>query len=543
MSAARVAPQLAVVGLDGVSFNVLMPMVDRGILPNFRRLLDLGAHGPLISTVPWQTPVAWTSMATGVNPGGHGVYGWWNPDLRSGELVPVSGAQVERARYWEVLSGTGVAVGVVNVPMSYPARPVRGFTIAGLDCPSSAPEEDPLLAYPRGVLDEVARTTPDGVRRYRVMPERLDGEDTLAAATRWTEVERHRADSFFALVERYRPGFVQLNLFATDHIAHRTRPGDPARDLAYRSADEFLGRFLDRYPDTDVLVVSDHGSCPIDHFLMVHNFLRELDVLHFGPWLADEQVPVVLGPHASAEECARLVERLRREGRGTRAEMFERHRDRFPGANVGFSTIDWDRTSAFCTSDYGQLRINRERGAGAVVSDAKHRRLLERLGAAFLDLRRPSGEPLVERVLRRDELYRGPHAAAGPDLTPVPAATDVYFCQVYSFYGTGEGRLLAPIGEVVDPARTGCAGDHHAEGVLIAAGPRITARGRLAEASLLDIAPTVLDLFGVEPLPEHEGVVLADLRGRDRRGPSPGEPVDEQAEGLRRRLMSLGYRI
>src|SRR5262249_23480355 len=151
----------------------------------------------------------------------------------------------------------------------------------------------------------------------------------------------HRADAFFALADRFRPEFVQVNLFATDHIAHRTRPDDPARELAYGSADEFVGRMLDAYGDrTDLLVVSDHGSCPIDSFLMVHNFLRQLGLLRFGPWLADEQVPTVLGADATADQCRELVDRLHREGPRLRAELFARHRAEFPGANVGFSTID-----------------------------------------------------------------------------------------------------------------------------------------------------------------------------------------------------------
>jgi predicted AlkP superfamily phosphohydrolase/phosphomutase len=538
-------PQLIVIGLDGAAFNVIEPMRERGDLPAFDRLMRSGAHANLRSTVPWQTPVAWTSMATGVSPGAHGVYGWWRPDLRSAELVPNSGALVNQARYWEILSGAGVRVGVVNVPMSYPARPVNGFLIAGLDSPFSAPENDPLLAYPRDVLPWLSAS---GAPPYQVMPPRRGGETTVEALTRWTAVERRRVEATLDLIEKYQPQFVQLNLFVTDYIAHRTRPDDPLRVSAYQVADEAIGALVHRFgAESDFLVVSDHGSCPIDHFIMIHNLLQDLGVLSFGPWLADEQVANVLGAAAGREEVDRLVAELRREGRSLRARLYNRYAAEHPGCNVGFSTIDWDRTAAFCTSDYGQVSLNRTLGAGAVTDSGGEQRLLQEITEAMLGIAVPgSGEPLVAEVLTRDQLYQGRYGPSGPDLTPILTRTDYYFCQVYSFYCAGERRVIAPIPQVVDAEATGCAGDHHADGILIASGPRIAATGSVADASVLDIAPTILNLFGVPALPEHEGVVLTHLTGDLQAAPSAASEraaTAVPAEGLRERLMSLGYRI
>jgi predicted AlkP superfamily phosphohydrolase/phosphomutase len=536
-------PRLCVIGLDGASFNVLRPLVDRANLPNFGWLLKNGAHCNLRSTVPWQTPVAWTSMATGVNPGQHGIYGWWTPDMRVGELVPASGSAVSLARFWEVLSSAGIDVGIVNVPMSYPARPIRGFMIAGFDSPFVAPETDELLTYPRDLLENLSD---EQDRPYRVVAERVPGESVADATKAWSEVERGRVSKTLELIERYKPDFVQLNLFLTDHLAHRTRPGDIERETAYSVADETIGEFRKRFgDDLNLLVVSDHGSCPISNFVMIHNVLREANLLKFGPWLADEQVRGVLGDEASQADVEELVGRLHREGEPLRSELYETYVDEHPGCNVGFTTIDWNRTKAFCTSDYGQLRINRERGAAAVTDPKESDALDRELSEILLGLSDPaSGESLVETVLRRDELYRGRCADRAPDLTPIPTRTDYYFCQVYSFYRNGESRTVAPIREVVDPEQTGCHGDHHADGILLASGSDITVTGKIPDASVLDIAPTALRFFDVPRLPEYEGVMLSDLFGSPRQTKASGvESESATREGLRERLLSLGYRI
>jgi predicted AlkP superfamily phosphohydrolase/phosphomutase len=191
------------------------------------------------------------------------------------------------------------------------------------------------------------------------------------------------------------------------------------------------------------------------------------------------------------------------------------------------------------------VSLNRTLGAGAVTDSSGERRLLEKITEALLGLAVPgSGEPLVAEVLTRDQLYLGRYGSSGPDLTPVPTRTDYYFCQVYSFYCAGETRVIAPISQVVDAEATGCAGDHHADGILIASGPRIATTGAVADASVLDIAPTVLGLFGVPALPEHEGVVLTHLTGGVQATPTAAaDRAAVPAEGLRARLMSLGYRI
>ena len=62
------------IGLDGATFDVLDPLIDRGLMPRLKQFIAEGVHGPLETTIPPITPTAWVSWMTGKNPGKHGVF-------------------------------------------------------------------------------------------------------------------------------------------------------------------------------------------------------------------------------------------------------------------------------------------------------------------------------------------------------------------------------------------------------------------------------------------------------------------------------------
>src|SRR5436305_9667262 len=66
--------KVLVIGLDGFDPQVAAPLLAAGNLPNLARLRQRGGFAPLGTTTPAQTPVAWSTFATGTNPGGHGIF-------------------------------------------------------------------------------------------------------------------------------------------------------------------------------------------------------------------------------------------------------------------------------------------------------------------------------------------------------------------------------------------------------------------------------------------------------------------------------------
>jgi hypothetical protein len=122
-------PKVLLLGLDGATWKVMGPMIQRGELPTFKRLMDEGASMPEFETISSTfSPVVWTSIATGRTPEDHGVTSFTS-DLPNGQRIPVTSSVRKARAIWEVASRRGVSVGVTGWWASWPAEEVKGYVI------------------------------------------------------------------------------------------------------------------------------------------------------------------------------------------------------------------------------------------------------------------------------------------------------------------------------------------------------------------------------------------------------------------------------
>ena len=130
-----------ILGLDGATFDVLLPRIERGQMPNLAALLHEGVWGGLQSTTPPFSAQAWVSLATGKNQARHGVVDFWEP---SPERAPgqrrsfVTARLVRGETLWQTAGRHGRRVGVVNVPVTYPPQTVNGYLVSGFLTPQSS---------------------------------------------------------------------------------------------------------------------------------------------------------------------------------------------------------------------------------------------------------------------------------------------------------------------------------------------------------------------------------------------------------------------
>ena len=122
-----------IVGFDGATFDVIHPLVEAGRLPNLVRLMREGAWGTLHSTVPPISPSAWTTFATGKNPGRHGVFDFRR--LSETYAWQARTTQIRHQTLWRLLSEADRRVIAVDVPFTYPPEPVNGMMITGYPTP------------------------------------------------------------------------------------------------------------------------------------------------------------------------------------------------------------------------------------------------------------------------------------------------------------------------------------------------------------------------------------------------------------------------
>ncbi len=154
--AGRHGPRLVILGFDGADPRLVSGWMEEGKLPHLRALAERGDFRALASTNPPQSPVAWTSFATGTGPGRHGIFDFierdprtYLPDVGTGGVRPprywhgvVQTAAAEgytRRRgvpFWQVAAEHGVHAVVLRVPYAFPPDPLPGGRmLSGLGVP------------------------------------------------------------------------------------------------------------------------------------------------------------------------------------------------------------------------------------------------------------------------------------------------------------------------------------------------------------------------------------------------------------------------
>src|SRR5262249_43836018 len=79
-SAPGAPAKMVILGFDGVDAKMTQKWMDEGKLPNLARLRASGTYAPLLSTIPSQTPVSWSTFSTGLSPGRHGIFDFLKRD-------------------------------------------------------------------------------------------------------------------------------------------------------------------------------------------------------------------------------------------------------------------------------------------------------------------------------------------------------------------------------------------------------------------------------------------------------------------------------
>lgn len=470
--------RVLVFGVDGLTFRVLKPMMERNLLPNFQRLSDQGVEAILKSTVPPMTPPAWMSIATGLPPAGHGVYDFWDCEYteqgpRANIITHRKGGQA----IWNILSEWGKRVIVANVPLTYPPEPVNGIMLSGY----MAPDMRASVTYPQSFKAELLREVP----RYQIdLAPAVAGEQVGDTLTEVNKITRERIAMFRLLLER--PwDFFFIAFVGADRIQH-VRWDDilafhPQAVQYYQMLDEALGSALDALqPDDLLMVVSDHGFQGARRNFYIHEYLYRQGLLQMrDQWMRRRAewsggIVALLWAMGLRGVPSKIRRQLHRLGVLERAQ--ELHA-------VALPDLDWSRTLAWLPSPSGAIAGY----ADIFIDDAMPEEQLNALQANLLALTDPeTGQPLALEVYREDAFGTGPFAPrerhliliSGENTTPLPELG------VRSLWCT----------------RKTSSGVHHPDGVLYLYGSRVKQEVTLASAHVYDVVPTILSYMDI-PLP------------------------------------------
>ena len=535
--------RLALIGVDGATYRVLDPMIDAGAMPRLARIRNEGTHAILRSTIPTYTPPAWVSMATGVNPGRHGVFGFLDNTPQEPTAIAHSGS-IRATPMWSDLRERGIRVGILNVPMSYPPASVDGFFVAGGLATGWTDPEMPDFASDVETGRLVSELSGGHYPLDSVVNYERDWR-TPDTVTRIGSIQRLRRRVLGALIERHDPQVVFAVFEGVDRLQHVfyqclvegsdwfDKPmSQEVRDRArvyFAELDAAIGDLVDWVgPDGHAIVVSDHGSGPWEKTVNLNLLLAQWGFLPLPRVTSFTRLRSVAG---AGQVLARRV--LPRRWLHRAKARVERG-------------IDWDRARAFASHVAEQgIHVN-VRGAlprGCVDPDevsSIERELEERL----LELRDPAdGQLVTDRVVRRDEQIHGPFAGRAPHLFPL------FRGQRY------EASDTLAASEPITDHRDRPWGYHHLDGVFLAVGPSVRRGGFEDGLDIVDVLPTALhvsDLAVPEGLDGRvvEGVLTDDAARRKVGTFSADEPeevapvypftqADEDA--IAESLRGLGY--
>ncbi len=551
--------KIIVVGLDGATFDLIKPWAEEGHLPVLKHIMENGAYGTLNSTVPPMTAPAWTSFATGVNPGKHRLYDWIAREPNSYRFTPVTALDGKAPTLYTMLSGYGRRVVALNVPMTYPPIAVNGVMVSGMPTPST----DVTFTYPQTAYQDILNAVGD----YILYPDPGQAYSDSGIDSFLDRLYRSadlRMQTFAYLREREQPDFAMMVFNGTDTISHAMwkfmdedhplhdsakviKYGNAIRDY-YKHVDGLLACVVDSLGDDSTLIImSDHGFGPFHKFIHVNNWLIQEGFMNIKPDLRSRFKKTTFNMGFAPMNVYNTLMRLglgklkrevvRGQGQGLLKTLF-----------LSFADVDWRQTVAYSLGNVGQIYLNvagRE-PQGTVKPGAEYEQVRRQIMDKLAELRDPeTGEKVIETIYRREEIYHGEQLDQAADIVFIPKRLE--------YFGFGEYEFGS--NKIIESMQRGISGTHRMNGVFLAYGGAINVGVEVDGASLVDLAPTILHLMGL-PVPlEMDGKVLEEAISSDfeaelttttsnwassDNGDGQGL-TDEQKEIVAERLRGLGY--
>ena len=293
VSQAESRPHVIVVGVNGMEWDIIRPLLLKGELHNFAEVIQRGVYGKMKTLSAPNCPKVYTSIATSTPPEENGITGF----VVAGKTASTD--MLKREPLWSILSKDDVTVGMANVPATFPVMPLNGYMISGMLTRGKGCEDGILCSpklsevkggeavYPPSMVAELEKNVGD----FWIDCSRLPAADELKgkeayAIDHWlqqvSQVRAQQAKLFDYLLSHHRTDFTMLVQSCEDRVGHWLYPIQPYNagyDSAlhtvrvdafpdqYRAFDQVLGKIL-QYVDrnTYLFIISDHGIKPLREF-------------------------------------------------------------------------------------------------------------------------------------------------------------------------------------------------------------------------------------------------------------------------------------
>jgi len=504
-------PKVLVIGIDGGTFDIINPLINKGSLPNLKRLIENGSSGILQSTIPPVSPAAWSTFITGQNPGSHGIYNFFDIWPNTYKLRILNASMRKGKSFWKYAEEAGKRVCLINVPFTFPPEKVNGVVIAGMDTPSY----DSDFMYPKELKDEIERH----VGKYRVDTHISDiqGYESMEEHKLLDIFKKHvfeqidiHARTALYLIKKEEWDIFTVVFTSTDRAQHHYwkfyKNGKDALSKViphvYEKIDGYIGEITKASgPGTNVVIMSDHGGGPIERVVVLNNWLSERGYLTTQTTSINHNLKIGIYRMVKKLFPKNIKKKLKKAFPEMKSKL---------SSFLILSGINWGATKAVAEGFYGSIYINTigERPLG-IVNAEDYDSVCDKIINELKGLVDPkTGASPIRDIYKKKNIYFGSSINSAPDIIIQPASGYQF---VGDFVKLQHSGSLKGQEVFVDTIKTRVSGTHTPEGILIMHGDSIKKREKTVGAEIGDLPVTILGLLGI-PIPGNmSGRFLKDI--------------------------------
>jgi len=486
--------KVLLIGLDGVPWDVLNPLVKEGIMPNVKKIISEGASGELESIMPPVTGPSWLAMATGLNPGKTGVFDFIKFDKNSFNLFPMTSDDYRGRAFWDIASNDSKRVFVLNFPMLYPPYRINGAMISGLGA-----EDVDNISYPRNYLQDIVSTLDDYMVKVPYNLSKYTNNEDLF----FNDIERLLSQykkilSKVLCLEKF--DLLTFIFQATDLVMHYTWKYWDKDYFAYKEDYRLQGMIRNFWREIDGTIgyIYDYASSNNANLFLVsdHGFGGQDEIFRINSWLAEKGFLRLRIKKVVLEKIRRKIgnifkkiDKISGKDSYTKAKVKAgRKRSDF------FHQFDLEKSHAVAG-------MHSDVTAGIYIVDKDNREKIK--NDILCEIKKEESKSNIKAgVILPNEIYSGELIKEAPDI--------LFYINEFrcSMNPTSMSRKYYEVKKNFYPNKSGT---HRLGGILIAWGSKIRKGVALKYAKILDICPTVLYLMGLKIPSNVDGVALKGM--------------------------------
>jgi len=487
--------KLIVLGLDGGTFKIINPLIKQNKLPNLKKLLNKSSYGILKGIIPPITPTSWETAVTGVNPGKHNIFDFFN--YESNYSISVLSSKDRKAMaVWDYMAKTGKRSIIFNYPMGYPPPEIKGIFVSGMNTPGVNTE----FTFPKKIKREILKKVPD--YQIDVLSDYIvnNNKELFFEECKRITIGHYRAFSY--LIRKYKWNLAMFFLTMSDRIHHYFFNDEEKLAEYYQLIDFIVGEIQKYYPKVSFLIFSDHGMNKVEKDVYIEEYLKDWKFL-------------ILENNRREKKINFFLAKIIKSGRkiAYNLKISDKLLNFLPGWLFNFfikladtdrinSGIDWLKTKAYFPAPSSQgIRVNLlGREKYGCVLPLKYDKVRNDLIKKILEMKDPeNGDKIVEKVYKREDLYCGPYIDNAQDL--IIKTKPAYHLQK----GLSKGKIsLAAKGEIPREA------DHAQEGIFILKNKGIKHK-KIRNIKLKDMAAFILYCLHIPKDKKIEGKINSNI--------------------------------